>query len=232
MNSIDRLSALLTIIGMRLMGRLAKKTIAAVTVNDAIVKLPDSRLVGLAIEECKDRCSVSVYHHSCRTYLWAASLAQIREISYDPEELAIASLLHDLELGKTHDRFTKGCHCFAGAGAHSAEAWLASNNVSLEMREAIAEAIALHLNPGVPLALGATSHLLNAGAMADVVGTQIGTISSLQRQSILSSYPRNDFKKEMKALMGQELRHAPKTRAGFLMSIGFVKLVDAAPFTD
>ena len=166
--------------------------------------LPDSKLVKLAAEECQESCSQAIYHHSCRTYFWATAIAEITVVGHDPDELAVASLLHDLELGEVEARPQSGCHCFAGAGAITANRWLQTHKVEPSRREAITEAIALHLNPGVPLALGATQQLLNIGAMADVVGTRMDLVLRDSRQRVLDIHPRSNFKSEMKELMRKE----------------------------
>jgi HD domain len=230
LSGLDRARLLARIVGLRLQARLRSNHGNRPHSVELTIGLPDSKLVKFAEQECRECCSTAIYHHSCRTYYWAATLANVEAIDFDPEELAIASLLHDLELGKLQTRSKKGCRCFAGAGATAVDSWLRTHHVAKDRREAIAEAIALHLNPGVPLVLGATPHLLNIGAMADVVGTRMGLISAGARGHVLSSHPRHDFKQEMKRQMQAEQDNAPNSRAGFLMSIGFSKLIDDAPF--
>jgi len=230
LSGLDRLRLMSTIIRLRLKARWRPFATGTVPLIDFNVALPDSKLVKLAAEECRECCSPAVYHHSCRTFFWATAIGGIGAIRHDPEELAVASLLHDLELGKVQTRSQSGCNCFAGAGAATADRWLQIHQVEPDRRETIADAIALHLNPGVPLALGATAHLLNIGAMADVVGTRMNLVSKDQRQRVLDSYPRIDFMREMKGFMRAEKSAFPKTRAGFLMNIGFAKLIDDAPF--
>ena len=232
LSGLDKARVMSTIIRLRLKARFRPTAAGQDICDEFDVVLPDSKLVKLAAEECRDSCSTAIYHHSCRTYFWAAALAKIGTIDYDPEELAVASLLHDLELGKVQTRSQKGCLCFAGAGAGTADRWLKSHHAGPDMRENIAEAIALHLNPGVPLALGATSHLLNVGAMADVVGTRMTSIPDSQREKVLTSHPRNDFKQEMNRHMQAEQLATPNTRASFLMKIGFAKLIDKSPFEN
>lgn len=230
LSGLDRVRLMSTIIRLRLKERFQPAAIGEDIRGEFDVALPASKLVKLAAEECQDCCSVPIYHHSCRTYFWAVAFAKIGAVRFDPEELAVAALLHDLELGKVQARADKGCHCFAGAGAGTADRWLRSHDVAPDKRETIGEAITLHLNPGVPLSRGATSHLLNIGAMADVLGTRIASIPESQRVKVLASHPRNDFKQEMKRHMQAERLATPKTRASFLMTIGFAELIDNAPF--
>lgn len=230
LSGLDRAQVMATVIRLRLKARFRPAAMVDDIRSEFDVTLPESKLVKLAEEECRDSCSIGIYHHSCRTYFWAAALAKMGAVDYDPEELAVASLLHDLELGKVQTRSQNGCQCFAGAGAGTADRWLKSHHAGPDMCKNIAEAIALHLNPGVSLALGATSHLLNVGAMADVVGTRMSSIPDSQREKVLTSHPRNDFKQEMKRHMQAEQLTTPNTRASFLMKIGFAKLIDKSPF--
>jgi hypothetical protein len=227
---LDRGLLMSTIIGLRLKARFQPALPKAWVDNDRDFALPDTKLVRLAIEECTECCSEAISHHCFRTFFWSVLLARIAAVEPDREELAVASLLHDLELGKLGTRSLKNCHCFAGAGASSADAWLTSHGVAQVARDNITQAIAMHLNPGVSLEYGATPHLLNLGAMADVVGTRMSAIPADQRRRVLAEHPRCGFKQEMKQLMRAERDGAPKTRAGFLMSIGFEKMIEAAPF--
>ncbi|MFM5967660.1 MAG: hypothetical protein ACKOQ8_01295 [Micrococcales bacterium] len=230
LSGLDRLRLMSIIVRLRLKARFQSALSLAMSPDHLDAAMPDSKLVKLAAEECRDCCSPAIYHHSFRTYFWADALAKLAAIRHDAEELAVASLLHDLELGKVQTRSNEHCNCFAGAGAATADRWLKSHQVGPHKREAITEAIALHLNPGVPLALGATPHLLNIGAMADVVGTRMDAIAEHHREQVLANHPRSDFKQEMKRLMQAEQQCAPKTRAGFLMTISFARLIENAPF--
>jgi hypothetical protein len=232
LSGLDKLRLLTTIIGLRLKARLRPDISGQCNIGSFDLALPDSRLVNMALEECRESCSPPVFHHSCRTYLWAVALAQLGSVKYDPEELVVAALLHDVELGKVATRQETGCKCFAGAGAVAAHDWLILRGVEEEARDQIVQAIAMHLNPGVPLSIGPTPHLLNVGAMADVVGTRIAAIPDEQRKHILAAHPRTEFKLEMTRLMKIEQNHNPQTRAGFLMGIGFATLIAKAAFEE
>jgi hypothetical protein len=232
LSQIDRWRLLTTIIGLRVKARFASNRMATRQLADVEITLPDSKLVAEALAECSECCSPAIFHHSCRTYFWAACLAKMHAVSFDPEELAIAALLHDLELGKVERRAATGCRCFAGAGAAVATTWLSERGVETVSIEAITQAIALHLNPGVPLSLGATPHLLNMGAMADVVGARTALISNAEQARVLELHPRNGFKREMIRHMRTETAFASRARAGFLMSIGFEKMIGRAPFDE
>jgi hypothetical protein len=233
LSPVERAQMIGTIVGLRLSRRFlrAPQATGCVNVSD-IPSLPDSSLVKQAIECCAEECSKTIFNHSCRTFVWGALLARLGGIRFDVEELALAALLHDVELGKVERRDAWGCVCFAGASARSAQIWLERRAVAKPSVQAIAEAIALHLNPEVSLARGALAHLLNAGAAADVVGSQLSLISGIEQTRVLAGYPRLGFKLTMIGAMNLERKHAPKSRSGFLMGAGFAKLIQAAPFSD
>lgn len=234
LSSLERARLIARIVALRIRNRFAATTEGHSTdlIGEVWKALPDSNLVRLALAECEESCSAAIFHHSCRTYFWAVALAHHDSVRFDPEELALAALLHDLELGKTQDRHTKHCLCFAGAGAATADQWMCERNVAAPKRDAITQAIALHLNPGIPLSFGAAAHLLNLGATADVVGARMQLIPLLHQDRILTQHPRSGFKREMQRLMKAERDLAPKTRAGFLMNNGFGRMIAAAPFAE
>lgn len=234
LSALERARLIAKIVALRIKSRLTAATErhSADRIGEIWKALPDSNVVRLALAECEESCSPAIFHHSCRTYFWAVGLAQHDSVRFDPEELALAALLHDLELGKTQDRNSRACLCFAGAGAATADQWMRQQDVAEPRRDAITQAIALHLNPGVPLSYGAAAHLLNLGATADVVGARMQLIPSSHQEKVLSLHPRCDFKREMQLHMQAERTLAPKTRAGFLMDIGFRRMIAAAPFAE
>ncbi|MFM5968186.1 MAG: hypothetical protein ACKOQ8_04000, partial [Micrococcales bacterium] len=98
LSGLDRLRLMSTIVRLRLKALFQAAPSMAMSPDHLNAAMPDSKLVKLAVEECRDCCSPAIYHHSCRTYLWADALAKLAAIRHDAEELAVASLLHDLEL--------------------------------------------------------------------------------------------------------------------------------------
>jgi hypothetical protein len=216
----------------RLIGRRRRKMISAVEQPDAISSLPDSTLVKAALEECRASCSAAIISHSCRTFAWGALLGAGQQLGFDREALAVAALLHDIELGHTESRAAVSCTCFACAGAVRAERFALDHGCFADRAALIGDAIAMHLDPVVPLSCGVEAHLLQAGAALDVIGTGLSLLPKHWQAGILSRYPRTGFKTEVADALAREARFERKTRAGFLMSVGFGDMIAAAPFLE
>jgi HD superfamily phosphodiesterase len=69
----------------------------------ANVLVPDTPLVTAAIEYARKHSEPYLFNHVMRSWLFAVSLAEARQISCDGEVLAVATLLHDLGLARAFD---------------------------------------------------------------------------------------------------------------------------------
>lgn len=201
----------------------------AIDISDTNIQLPDSKIVSAALEECRETCHQAITSHCLRTFAWGCLTGAGRNLKFDRELLAVASLLHDIELGRTEARFDSGCSCFACAGAVRAEAFAIAHGRDHHWARRVGDAIALHLDPIVPRTLGIEAHLLQAGAAVDVIGAGLSRISTAAQLAVLAAHPRNDFKAKLVRAMELEAVHGGRTRAAFLMSRGFARHVIHAP---
>ncbi len=220
----------LVLLGRRLQARISRSGPPPAVLGSPPV-LPDSRPVQQALARAKEECSVDLFNHGLRTYFWGALLGGKLDRSFDVEVLAVASILHDIELGRTERRDLESCACFAGAGAARALGLLIAAGMAPERAARVAEAIALHLNPRVSLSSGVEAHLLNAGAALDVVGAGAAKISATDRAGVLLACPRGQFASQIRAAMRKERAAAPRTRAGLLMRLGLGPLIAGAERT-
>lgn len=93
----------------------------------------------------------------------------------------------------------------------------------------LAEAISLHLNVRVGLQHGAEAHLLHAGAALDVIGARARQLDADAVNHVLGAYPKLSFKTDMAEAMKGQARIRPTSRAAFLVGLGFIGLLRAAP---
>lgn len=196
----------------------------------SIIHLPDSPIVTSALAECREICDDAIALHCLRAFAWGSLIAAGRSLKPDRELFAVACLLHDLELGRTDTRTASGCSCFACAGAIRAEAFALSQGREAPWAQRLGDAIALHLDPLVPLSRGVEAHLLQAGAALDVIGTGLRDIPASARSTVLAQLPRDGFKTEIARCMGLEAKHGGNTRAAFFMSRGFASRILKSPF--
>src|SRR5207237_6917846 len=105
---------------------------------------------------------------------------------------------------------------FTVRSAALAREFTASHHVPADIRELVANAIAMHHTPGVGLASGAEAYLLSAGAAIDVFGLRSNAIPDAVRQSVIQEYPRLGFKREFAGLLPAEAKQDPRGRAWYL----------------
>src|SRR5437763_12850644 len=96
-----------------------------------------------------------------------------------------------------------------------------SQRVPADIRELIANAIAMHYTPGVRLESGAEAYLLSAGASVDVFGLRSDEIADAVRQSVIQEYPRLGFKREFAGRLRAKAKHVPRGRAWYLHRSAF-----------
>lgn len=230
LTAIERARVIIALVSRRLAASFAGPGTTMARFDEASTALPDSSLTRDALAHAESECAPAIFNHSVRCYAWGALLAEARSLRFDRETLAVAALLHDIELGRTERRDALACACFACAGALAARRYLQRQAVAPKQGDLICDAIALHLNPYVPPAAGAEAHLLNAGAALDVVGAGLSALHADDRARVLAAYPRIGFKRTMCAAMERECAAGPETRAGLLMRLGFASMIAAAPF--
>lgn len=219
-----------------MLGRLAlmpKRLRAWIGLNDPVlakididaIRIPDSSAARQAGELAGSLSPPWMFNHCIRTYLWGAMLAQTRQIKFDEELFYVASALHDLGLTEQHRCGAKCAACFAVEGARAAEQFADTVGWPGERRDRLSEAISLHLNIRVGLAHGPEAHLLHAGASVDVIGARLKEIDMAGVRHVLDHYPRLGFNTEMAALMKDEARSKPDSRAAFLIGLGFSRMI-------
>src|SRR6266536_6616437 len=116
----------------------------------------DSRLARRAERLVAEVSPPFLTNHCFRSHFFAVALAERDRVRFDAELLYVAALLHDLGLVA---RFDTG-RCFEEDGADAAAALAAEEGWPPERREALAEAIRLHVAVSVEVADGAEAYLL------------------------------------------------------------------------
>lgn len=189
------------------------------------LKLPDSVFAREAHDHAAALSTAWLLNHCLRTYAWAAMLGQITRLPVDEELLYCACLLHDIGLTSAHDGHDPGCSCFAVEGARAAHAFAAQRGWPQARCDRLAEAITLHLNVRVGIGHGPEAHLLHEGAALDVIGARAGELPRQDRHAIESRYPRLEFATAMPATMQRQARLRPRSRAAFLVGVGFTRMI-------
>lgn len=192
---------------------------------------PDSPMVRISSESAQRLQPDWLSNHCWRTYAWGSLLAINAGLQYDKTVLFAACQLHDL--GLTQHGADPASECFTLRGARLARSILGSTGASPEAIDRVERAIVLHMNLDVRIDEGVEAHLLQAGAGLDVVGQRHREVPPPLKEAVLDRYPRLGFKANMCRCMTHESQTAPHTRAGFFVRrLGFLDLIEAAPFED
>ncbi|WP_454056719.1 HD domain-containing protein [Cupriavidus sp. Marseille-Q8015] len=174
--------------------------------------IPDSRLAREVAEFVRDTESDLLFNHSTRVFLWGALLGKIKNVSFDPELLYIASMFHDIGLTPAYrDSELR----FEVDGANAAREFLRSRQVAEADVATVWTAIALHTTPGIPEHMDGEIALVQAGAGMDVAGRGFDDFTQQQRAAVVAAYPRGaDFAHQMIDAFYEGMKHRPATTFG------------------
>ncbi|MFB6259537.1 MAG: HD domain-containing protein, partial [Thiohalorhabdaceae bacterium] len=146
----------------------------------------------------------------------------------DREKLYIAALFHDCGLVPEQDTACRRC-AFEVVGARRAYQFSADQGWTEAERRALYETISRHINPHEPLSRSEPeAALLQRGATMDVIGSDWHRIPAGALRRVLADYPREGFGEAIRATMRHD-RHPASSRAGLLLSCGFVGMAARNP---
>jgi hypothetical protein len=171
---------------------LAKAKSPEVTRTIAGIVVPDTALIGSAIDYARRCCEPYLFNHSMRSWLFAIAFAELRKAEYDAEVLAVATLLHDIGLTKAFE----GPLRFEVEGANAARTFARKQGVEEERSRLIWDGVALNSTPSIALHMEGEVALCTAGIGLDWGGWGIETLSKGQVEMIVDEFPRLDMKQQ------------------------------------
>lgn len=191
----------------------ARRRPTAAVVDPASV--PDSRLCRDALDEARSELAPPVLAHSLRCWEFAVALAEVDGLTFDPEGLYVATMLHDIALGAPEDT---AIGCFALLGADRARGFVTDRGGSADRAACVHTAIARHMDVRTPA--GSEAALLHDAAHLDVVGLRWHELDPAVLQYVERTHPRTGFKSEFAAAMRMEARLRPNSTAATLWKCG------------
>jgi len=153
--------------------------------------------------------------HSVRSYCWGAAIGAWEGLTVDSRILWTASLLHDLGL----TRIPRNTRCFEVEGAEIARRFLERTGMPAGDAERVARAIILHMQPGVTLADGVESLLLDRATALDVRGVDVGQVERV-RETVVRKYPRGLFDRHFLRAIQREATRRPDCQSARLLDEG------------
>lgn len=192
------------------------------------LQIPDSRIADQAAELVRTSSPEFLTNHCFRSYAWAVALADRDHVRFDAELLYVAAVLHDLGLVA---RFDTG-RCFEEDGAAAAADLATAERWSDERREALAEAIRLHVAAEIALKDGPEAYLLWHATGLDVTGHRHSALTPQIIEEVIAAYPRFDFKRGFTDLIADQAARKPNCWAARAATEGIAERIAAAPFAS
>jgi hypothetical protein len=174
--------------------------------------IPDSALASAITEFVRDTETELLFNHSSRVYQFGALAGLHRGLTFDRELLYAGAMFHDIGLMPDHSSATER---FEVDGANAARDFLKAHGVPKTDIETVWTAIALHTTPGIPVHMHPVVALVTAGVEMDVLGLTYGQYSDVEREAVVSAFPRTpDFKEDIIQAFYDGIKHKPGTTFG------------------
>jgi hypothetical protein len=199
-----------------------------------------SERIERAIEHAREVCPPYLFNHVVRSWLFAVRIARSKAVDYDPEVVAIGTLLHDVTL---NEHFA-GPRRFEVEAADLAREFVRGLGFDDRRVQLIWDSVALNSTPSIGLFKEVEVALCTAGICLDVVGLGYESVPREEIGKIVEAFPRLAMKREMTQCFSHMAQAAPATSYdNFLRDFGErfvpgykppsnVDLLLAAPFTD
>ena len=171
------------------------------------VSVPDTPVISRAIEYAREHSEPYLFNHSMRSWLFAASLAQLNQTSHDGEVLAVTTILHDLGLA---DGF-KGPLRFEVEGANAARAFAHSEGMDDRRVQLIWDGVALNSTPSIALYKEAEIALATMGIGLDWGGWGYEALTEAQVAAIIEAFPRLEMKQRFTGAVCRVVETRPAT---------------------
>jgi hypothetical protein len=204
------------------------------------ISVPDTPLVGRAIDYARKTCEPYLFNHVMRSWLFAARIAELENTEYDAEVVAVGTLLHDITL---NDRFA-GPRRFEVEAADIARNFATEAGLDRRRAQLIWDSVALNSTPSIGLYKEAEIALCTTGICLDVVGLKYSLVPSSEVRAIVAEFPRLGMKSRMTDCFCHIAKTRPETTYdNFVRDFGerlvpgytvpsSVDLVTAAPFDE
>jgi hypothetical protein len=154
------------------------------------VTVPDTPAISRAIEFARERSEPYLFNHAMRSWLFAATLAQLKQTAHDGEVLAVTTVLHDLGLAEGFD----GPLRFEVEGANAARAFARNEGIDERRAQLIWDGVALNSTPSISLYKEVEVALCTAGIGLDWGGWGYESIPEARLAQIVEAFPRLEMK--------------------------------------
>jgi len=193
------------------------------------------------MEEARALSEPYLFNHAVRSWLFAVHLAELQNVSYDEEVVAVASLLHDVGLTKDY----QGTRRFEVEGADMARALVKAGSMDERRAQLIWYCVALNATLSISPYAEPEVGICTAGAGVDFAGLYYERIPKAGAARILAAFPRLQMKRQLKECLCVMAQARPETTyenfvrdfgerfvEGYKPAISTVDLLLNAPFDE
>jgi hypothetical protein len=160
------------------------------TQSIAGVLVPDTPLIARAIEYARLHSEPYLFNHVMRSWLFAVSIAEQKQVGHDAEVLAVATVLHDLGLAEAFS----GPLRFEIEGANAARRFAQSVGVDERRAQLIWDGVALNSTPSIGLYKEIEISLCTSGIGLDWGGWGYELLPASRIAEVVDAFPRLDMK--------------------------------------
>jgi hypothetical protein len=204
------------------------------------VAVPDTPVIGRAIEYAREKCEPYLFNHVMRSWLFAIRIGEIQQVEHDPEVLAVGTLLHDLTLNEDF----AGPRRFEVEAADLARSFARGCGFGERHAQLVWDSVALNSTASIGLYKEAEVALCTAGICLDVIGLQYALLPQDDITRIVDEFPRLEMKRRMSRCFCQIAETHPETTydnfvrdfgmrfVGGYKAVSATDLVNSAPFAE
>jgi hypothetical protein len=181
------------------------------------VSVPDSPLITEALEYAQKLSEPYLFNHAVRSWLFAVKIGHLKGIDYDPEVVAVGTILHDIGLTDG----VSGPNRFEVNGAAAALSFIKERGFSNNRAQLIWDLIALNSTPSIALHKEAEVALGTMGIGLDWGGFGFELIPPAEIAEIVSAFPRLKMKDKFAETCCRLVSTRPETSSdNFLRDFG------------
>jgi hypothetical protein len=164
-------------------------------------------MISRAIVYAREHSEPYLFNHVMRSWLFAATLAQLNRTAHDGEVLAVATILHDLGLAEGFN----GPLRFEVEGANAARAFARSEGMDDRRAQLIWDGVALNSTPSIALYKEAEIALATMGIGLDWGGWGYEALTESQMAAIVEEFPRLEMKQQFTRAVCRIVETRPAT---------------------
>jgi hypothetical protein len=191
----------------------------------ADVPVPTTPAARSALEVLSEYSPPALVNHCVRSYVLAASLADLEQARVDHELLYVASLLHDIALEPAFDSHTLP---FEEAGGHVAWVFAAGAGWPRDRRDRAAGIIVAHMR-GTDPAVDMEGYLLDIATGLDISGRNMQRWPHDLLVEMVAAHPRLDLAGRFTACFADQAARKPESTAADAVRAGVADLVVSNP---